>query len=460
MKVLFEILVIIAVLTFSQLVFSQDTWTLDDCVAYALEHNLQLNDLEYTVDANRETYRQSFRELLPAVQGTSEYSIRFGRSVDPNDNSFIDTDFFSNSYALEASVDLFQGFQKQNAIKASKFLFKAAEEETLQQKYLLAFRVMQAFYDIQFFEGSLKIAQEQEGISQSNFDLVEKQIELGLMAGADLYEAESILLTDKLSVTRASNQLIAAKLALVQEMNLTDADDITIVPEVEREMEAAESVAMQSDSIYQQAQDFIPIVKAARYRTLAAEKQLAIERGKLYPSLSLFGGYGTGYFETITDGEGKTIPFREQFKDNTYQVVGISLNIPITDGWSARSRVKQQKIARLRAENDLNLQEQQLFQVIQQLVQQANAFEVEQQQTIKNTKAQSLAFQVAQKRYEKGLINAIELYTAKNLFATAQNQNLQVRLSAAVNKSTLDFYRGLSVFNIKAPSAEGVSNKN
>ena len=46
------------------------------------------------------------------------------------------------------------------------------------------------------------------------------------------------------------------------------------------------------------------------------------------------------------------------------------------------------------------------------------------------------------------MINAIELFTAKNLFANAQNENLQVRLRSEINKSTLDFYRGLPIFNI------------
>jgi len=62
--------------------------------------------------------------------------------------------------------------------------------------------------------------------------------------------------------------------------------------------------------------------------------------------------------------------------------------------------------------------------------------------------AQNIAFTIAQKRYEKGMINAIELFTAKNLSANAQNENLQVRLRSEINKSTLDFYRGLPVFNI------------
>ena len=207
---------------------AQDKWSLDDCVSYALQHNLQLKDFQFTEASNKETYRQSIRNVLPSVNGFSSYNIRFGRSVDPNDNSIVTTDFFSNSYSIESSIDLFQGFQKINEIKASKFLFKATKEEALQQKFLLAFRVMSAFYDIEFFEGLLAISKEQQAVSQQNFDLVKRQIDLGLKAGADLYEAESLLLTDKLSVTQSANSLKAAKLVLIQEMNLEGVTDISI----------------------------------------------------------------------------------------------------------------------------------------------------------------------------------------------------------------------------------------
>ena len=429
-------------------IIAQETWTLDECVTYALEHNLQLNDFEYTNQGNRETYRQSVRNLLPSVNASSSYLISYGRAEDPNTGTFVNQDFYSNNYSLESSIDLFQGFQKINSIKASKFLFKATQEEVLQQKYLLAFRVMQAFYDIQFFEGLVEISKEQLIVSQSNYNLVEKQVELGLKAGADLYEAESLLLTDKLNVTQSNNQLASAKLTLIQEMNLENTSEIAIQKDLQEEVSNFESEEMKSDSIYTEARAFLPMIKAQELRAKAAKKQVAVSRGRLYPSLSFFAGIGTGYFETTRDTLGNTLPFREQFRDNTSQYIGVNLNVPISNGWSARSRVKQSKIEKLRAENNLKTQEQELFQAIQQLVQDYNSLEVELVQSNQKMEAQNLAFTIAQKRYEKGLINALELFTAKNLYASAQNENLQVKLRSEINKSTLDFYRGLPVFDI------------
>jgi len=427
---------------------AQEKWTLDECVAYALDHNLQIYDLNFTEQATRETYKQSVRDLLPVVNANSDYTVNSGRAEDPNTGTFVIQDFFSNNYSLQSSIDLFQGFQKINSIKASKFIYKAAKEDRLQQKYLLAFRVMQAFNTVRFSDGLVAIAKEQLEVSKTNYQLVEKQIELGLMAGADLYEAKSALLSDELNLTQSENQLATAKLNLIQEMNLENTSNIEIIVNISQEFETEIPGNMQSDSVYLKAREFLPLIKAQELRFQAARKQVGIARGSLYPSITLFAGIGTGYFETFRDDQNNTLPFRDQFRDNTSRFYGLSLNVPISNGWSARSSVKQAKIEKLRAENNLEIQEQVLFQTIQNLVQEYNSLQVEINQSNQNMEAQRLAFTIAQKRYEKGLINGIELFTAKNLFANAQNENLQVKLRSEVNKSTLDFYSGLPVFNI------------
>ncbi|MBW8242492.1 TolC family protein [Muricauda oceani] len=424
---------------------AQEVWTLEECVDYAIEHNLQVKNTSYNNESSRESYRQSIRDLLPSVSGSTDYSIRYGRSADPQTNDFVNTEFFSNNYSLNASLDLFRGFQKLNSIRASKFIYKATQEDILQEKFLLAFRVMSAFYDIKFFEGLVANTLEQLEISQANYDLVEKQVELGLMAGADLYEAESNLLGDKFLLTQNKNQLTNAKLVLLQEMNLIGATDIKIQESLE---ETSLNQQVTLDSLYRSARGFVPLVKAQEYRVSAAKKQMQATRGDLFPSLSLFAGYGTSYFETNVDENGNVIPFKTQFNDNQSKFVGAQLNIPISNGWANHSRVKQQKIAYLQAKNNLEIQEQELFQLLQQLVQDNSALVAEYEQSLKKVEAQELAFTIAQKRYEKGLINALELFQAKNLFGVAQNENLQVGLRLKVNQTTIDFYSGLPIFNI------------
>ncbi|SFW54003.1 TolC family protein [Cellulophaga fucicola] len=427
---------------------AQESWSLDECINYAVSHNLELNNQAYTVASSKETHKQAIRNLLPSINGSADYVIRYGRSTDPNNNNIIDTDFFSNNYGLNSSIDIFRGFQRVNTIKATKYIYKAVQEDAQQQKYLLAFRVMSAFYDIRFYQGLLEITEEQVSISDTNYAFVKKQLELGLIAQADMYEAESVLLTDKLAVTQAENQLAAAKLNLIQEMNLEGVSTIDLKTDVLNIQENLVETT-KTDSVYTKAQAFLPSIKSGQLRVKAAEKEVAIARGGLYPSISLFAGYGTGYYETnIDDISREIISFKNQIRDNASRSIGVSVNIPISNKWSGRSQVKQQKIALQQAENNLKIQEQELYKLIQQLVQEKSALEIENLQSIQKLKAQELSFSIAQKKYEKEMISAVELYQAKVLYTTAKNENLQVQIRLKVNQSTLAFYQGLPVFTI------------
>ncbi|KQC30663.1 TolC family protein [Flagellimonas eckloniae] len=426
---------------------AQKVWTLEECIAFAVKNNLQVKNTDYSKDSSKETYRQSIRDLLPNVSGFSDSRYSSGLTEDPQTGVLVNNEFFSTSYSLNANIDLFQGFQKLNTIKASKFIYRATQEDVLQEKFLLAFRVMSAYYDIKFNEGLVANSLEQLEISQSNYDIVKKQVELGLMAKADLYEAESNLLGDHLLVTQNKNLLALSKLTLLQEMNLTDESDIELQTTLDPiSNELTESVSL--DSVYNVAKNFVPLVKGQDLRVKAAKKQLQATRGSLYPSISLIAGLSSRFSETNLDDNDMIIPFRDQIDENFSRFVGAQLSVPISLGWANHSRVKQQKIAYQQAQTNLDIQEQELFQLLQQLVQTNQALIAEYEQSNKRVQAQELAFTISQKRYEKGLINALELFQAKNLYGVAQNENLQVRLRLKVNKSTLDFYNGLPIFNI------------
>lgn len=428
---------------------AQESWSLEACIAYALENNLQLKEIQYSAQSGQERHRQALRSFLPEVSGQSSYTTSFGRSIDPNDNSVTTTSLFRNSYSINASLDLIQGFQRLNGISATRFVHLALEQEGQQEKYLLAFRIMQAYYDVLLFEELIKIAEDQIEISQQNCELVSKQIELGLSAGAELYEAKAILTTDQLTLTQQNNNLKAAKLQLQQEMNFNAHVEFNLegIDQLEDFINKVNSQS--AEQVFQQAMKFMPVMKARNLRILAAEKDLTIAKGALLPRLSLFAGYETGFFETSKDNFGEVLPFRQQLGLNGGQYLGLSLNIPLLQSGRRFSQINQSKIRLLQAENDYEIQKQELKNIINQLVldHQANLAEFEQtlQQVLLNQKS----FEIAQKRFEKGLINALELFTAKNLYASAQSAHLQVKMRLQIQEKTLSFYQGLPTFQFE-----------
>jgi len=438
-----KIVLIIAFVTISM--HSQKTWSLDECISYAIENNLELNNLEYSEASESEKHKQSYRNLLPKIQGTSYYNINYGRSLDPISNNYVNTSFFANTYILSSSVEIFKGFQKLNMIKASNLLRKAAKEDIQQEKYMLAFRIMSVYYDIRFYEEFIELSKEQLRISDANHDFVKRKLELGLLAGADLYEAESIVAADKLALAQSENQLKEVQLKLIQEMNLQNAMEIKL----KESLVAYEDTPYEGtqDSIYTNALAFIPVIKSRQLQLDAAKKEIAVAKGNMYPSLTFIAGYGSGYFETLVDANNETLPFWTQIEDNATGRIEFNLTIPIFNGWAERSTVRQKKIELEVSTNNLNRQKQELYKLIQELLQNQKTLENELELSVKKVKTQEITFAIAQKKYRKGMISALELYRAKNFFSNAQSENLQVRIRLKVNKKTLNFYNGLPIFN-------------
>lgn len=439
----------ILVVLFVQLGFGQNSWTLDDCIRYALDKNLELRDFQYDRSAIEEDLKQSYRSFLPSVNGVSDFSIQYGRSINPTDNSYTNTNFFSNNYRIEASVDLFQGFKRLRTVEVSRFMLQASRNAELHQKYMLAFDVMSAYLDVLYFKELQLINEEQLKISSDNYRLVQKNVDLGLKAGADLFEAQSTLLSDSLALVQSMNSIREAQLKLRQVMNLPDDKNIALdAASVDKFLFTNIDLLNTSlDSVYENAVSFIPDIKFSEFQVAAAEKKVDVLKSELLPSASLFGGYGTGYYETFVDSEGKVLPFREQIDNNSKQLIGLAVNIPIYNSGTNRSNIEQSKIVVKQERNSLERKKQELKQIIQNLILDQKSLHEELKLSALNIKAQELAFFTAQKRYEKGLISILELYQAKGEFSQSMNEFLQLKFQNIVNKTTLSFYAGIPVFN-------------
>lgn len=446
MKPLLSTFILLLLINFSH---AQKSWSLHDCIDYALRNNLELLNYQYQIKSSQENLKQSFREFLPKINGYADLSVQYGRSIDPSNNDYVNTDFFSNNYRVEAEVDLFQGLKRFRTIKSSKLLFEASKHDEMHQRYMLAFDVMSAYLDVLYFDELLEISQEQLSISQANCDLINKNIELGIKAGSDLFEAKSTLLSDSLLFTQSVNSLQEAQLNLQQKMNLPTEQFIMLdSASVDQFMLLDyDLLSLTLDTIYQKALGFIPDIKSSELKVYAAGKQVDIARSELYPTVTMFGGYGTGYFETFLDSEGNTISFRDQISDNAKQLIGVSLNVPIFQSGSNYSKIELSKIEALKEENVLRQKKQSLRKVIQNLILEQKALHNESKLSANNIQAQELAFTTAQKKYENGLINILEFHQAKTAYSKSLTDNLLIKFNYIITKSTLAFYYGLPVFN-------------
>ena len=440
-----KLIVVLLIVCISFQGYSQKRWSLDDCINFAINHNLGQKNSTYASQVSRENYQQAKRNFLPGFNLSSSYGISYGRYVDQNTNDIINMKSSSNSYSTGTSIVLFNGFRIWNTVILNKLIFQASKEDELMSKYDLSFRVMDAFYNVKFKKGLLKVAKEQQELSLLDYKITKAKVKLGLKATSDIYLIESMIGTEKLHVLRAKQQLEEAQLKLIQEMNLEE-NQIKLQPEIVH-LKTSNNSQFNASKLFEKALEFLPEIKKERLNVQAAQKSLSISKSNLYPSISLGASFSTGYFETRKDLLGNTIGYFDQLEDNLSKFVGVSMQIPITNKWSARSNIKKASINVLKTANNLAQKKLEVYKTVQQLLQKNEALLVEKQMNQQNIKSKELVYTISQKKYNKGLIDIYELQQSKNFLAKAKIEQIRIELQLQIQKKTYDFYNGVPVFN-------------
>ena len=175
----------------------------------------------------------------------------------------------------------------------------------------------------------------------------------------------------------------------------------------------------------------------------AAKKAVSVLRGSFFPSLNLNASVNTGYYETNRDQQGQTISFADQFENNMSQYVGASISIPIFSKNQIRSEVRKSEIAERQAQNQLENYRQLVYYELANNARELKALFSEYFQTQKQLEANELSYKIAERKYDQGLIDVIELLTVKNRLAEVKSNLLSTRLRWEVKNKTIDFYKGI-----------------
>ncbi len=436
-KTRFNILFLFSVMVAASL-HAQKTWDVNTCITYAIENSLQLKEYEITEKLSLEDFRQSKRDLLPQISASANAGFNYGRSVDPNTNSYVNTEFFNNSYNLSGSLLLFNGFRMQNRIKYQAFRKQASEYNRLSATDDMAFEVMGAYFDVVYYTQMLEIAAEQVEASKLSLRTTEKKVETGLKAKADLLEMHANLEQEELNKIQMKNILETQTLRLKQLMNFVSAEQMELTVDssfvyFDKELEP--------EQLFEQYLTWSPYYQSIESDLNMTKKNLSITRSQLYPSLSLNGSLSSGYSETNTV-DGKIISFSDQLKNNNNQYIGISLNIPIFNRWQNRSNIKKAKLEVLRAQNNLEKEKQQMFFEMVTNLTELESLCKEYYQYVKRSEVDLLAFRAAEKKFEQGLIDINDYYIAKNRLANTKSQVVRSRTQWEIKMRTIEFYKG------------------
>ncbi|MDP4280701.1 MAG: TolC family protein [Bacteroidota bacterium] len=468
----FRKVVLFIFLVFSCIVAnSQRVWTLEDCINYAFDNNLDIKKQLLTVESNKQLALQSTLAMLPTINADGTNVWNFGQTIDLYTNSFASSTVRSNNFYVQGGITLFGGLTKMNTVRENKINLLASQYDLDVMKNSIALSVAGYYLDILFNHELLTVAQDQLAITQDQVKRISKMVDAGSSAKGDLLNIQAQESTEELTVVDAENKLNISYLTLQQLIDLEVSKDFRIEKPNLKSVDTVRQL-VPPDKIFEYAVLARPEIKSADLRVRSAERNLDIQRGTLLPTLSLGGSWGTGYSgaskEINTDIKPDTtlVPFgftqtthepvlypeinyqyrvksfSDQLKDNNNKSVGFYLSIPIFNGWQAHTNISRAKILKNQAELDLEAQKRDLRKSIEQSYADAIASLKKYYSSLQKLKAQEESFKYTQQKFDVGMMTAFDYNNAKKDLTKAESDLLQAKYDYIFKVTILDFYMG------------------
>ena len=419
--------------------------SIDDCMRYAVENSISVNKQRLAHDDSKLNYSEAVASLFPAVSGSVGGATNFGRGIDPATNAYTNVTTFSNSYGISGSLPLFAGLQGINTVRAMKVARQRGAVETEIARDEVAIETLSAYMDVVYYTEAVVIAREQLEASRRTLELVRRQFDLGTKSAADVAEIESQEANYDYLLTTEENNLALAYIKLREVMNYPQGEKLEIVTDID--LEALPS-ATSEQALLDYALANNPKIIASRHATEQSRLNLARAKGSHYPSLYLYGGYNTSYYIDF-DNKAAYDPFGTQFRNNRGGYIQLSLSIPIFNGLSARSSKRRAANAYRSAQLEQVAMERAVESEVSQTWQQMQGFGKQYVQGQKKVSAAELAYDGAERKFENGLISALDLQTATNTLLQAKSDKLRARLQYIVKSRMVDYYNGKPLVEIQ-----------
>jgi outer membrane protein len=425
---------------------SQEVWTLEKCVEYALSNNIQVKQQLLQVKSESALLQQDKLSLLPSLNGGASHGYNFGQTVDRYTNQFATSRVQTDNFYLGSSLTLFDGFQKINQVKQRKSDLEATRYETDKFMDDISLNIATGYLQILFYNELAKTAEKQLKATELQAQRLKTLVDAGALAEGDYFTIEAQKASENSQFVSAQNNLFIARLTLAQMLDLPNLDGFEIeYPDLD--MATQPSLSIKPDQIYEYALETQPSIKSAQSKVKSSEIGLSMAQGGQSPTLSLQGSLGTGYsgaaqvFDTLTN-EYITKSWNDQINDNFNKSFSINLNVPIFNGWSTRTNISRAKINVENQKYNLELSKLQLRKTIQQAYVDAKAALNNYEASTAGVNAAHESFRYAEQKFNVGTLNSVDYNNAKKDLEKAESDQLRAKYEFIFKSTVLDFYMG------------------
>ena len=417
---------------------SAQSWSLDDCMKYAVEHATEVKREVVNARQRKQDYQHAVAGFLPTVTGGVQGQYAWGRNIDPETNTYNNVTTFNNYYQLYAELNVFDGFATINALKQAKLSrdYSATAMQKIQDDR--AIDVMQKYVDAAYAEASIRIASEKLNESKRMLAKMKRLYELGEKGRPDVVQMESQVAEDEYNLTHQENVAKQSLLALKSAMNFPVDEELKL--ELKSGYKEVSESGVNYEIVYQGFQHISPDLKSAEYEVERARYDYKIAKGRLLPSLSLGGGISTNYYKNLSQ-KGQYDGFASQFRNNQGEYLALTLSIPIynSDRWHS---VKKARNDWQLAQVNLEETRRKLHDQIAQAVMDAEGYAKELHQMQKKVASDSLAYHMSSRKFEEGMLSTFDLHTAAQTLLESRIKELQMQMLLIIKQRLVAYYQG------------------
>ena len=415
--------------------------TLHDCMEYAVSNSTKMRIQQAAIgDAQIDRRDAALTLFTPQISAQTYAYYNFGRSIDPQTNTYFNTTSFHNNYGVSAGYDLFDGFKAVNNYKISKTGMLIADSQEKQVEADICLAVMEAYYNVVYYKRLCDVYEEQVAVAGQALAKAKRQEELGQKGHADVIQMEADLADRQYDLTNTWNMYQSQKMTLADLMFWPVDEELNI----DTSMPVSQVEPVATESVVDFALAHNPGIQIASWQELNAKRELNTAKWQTLPSVGLYAGWSTSYY---TYQGSQTAAFQDQFRNNGGEYVEVSVSIPIFNRLSRLSTISRKRHALQKATAELDQKKRDVESEVRRAVQDRDGAATAYQQAQRKAEVQAEAYTLNLKKLEQGLISPLEFQTANNNYLKAQADEMNSLFKYLIKQAVVRYYNGVEYVN-------------
>jgi outer membrane protein len=457
-------------------------WTLQECVAYAIENNISVKQSELDIENSNIAKSGAIGNFLPSINGSASNSWNTGLTQDVTTGILRNITSRSSSYSVSAGVTVFSGLRNHRELQKAKMQQLSAQYNSSKIKDDIALFVANNYLQVLLAKANLEVALEQNKVTKDQITRTKELVDSGVLPKGDLLEINAVSAQEQQAIVNSESNVRISLVSLAQLLLIKDYENFDIADQ-EFSVILSEVAEKNIDEVINSAKENRYEVKIAEQNMIIANKDLEISKSIYWPTLNAYFNYNTrendiAQISSLLDPDNPTLTTQIGYLGSTGEAVlsevpnttlietpansfvnqlyindglsyGVNLSVPVFNGFSTRNNVKRNIVNVKRNEYQLEQAKLDLESSVYQAYVDADGAKKSYDAALASFKSQELAYEYAKTRFDVGLTNSFEFSQSKLRYNTANIEANRTKFDYIFKLKVLELYFGIPATELK-----------